>query len=429
MFIKRCVIYSCFFIVIFALICQSVPLIAATTQEAIASSYEKGLLLYKQGQYKEAYEEFSTCLSLTQQEKERYYREGLSLYEQGKYKEAEIEFQKAILMTENEKDQYYKKGLLLYNEGKYKEAEVEFQKAIVLTGSEKDQHYKRGMIFYNQAKYQEAEEEFQKAVIWVEADKEQYYKKGLSLFNQGRFQEAEEEFRKAIENIKQGQEIAKKPVEEAAKKPGEEPAQEFITVPKREQPYVNEYIIGNADTLIVKVWQNPDLDDEVIVRPDGMISFPLVGDIPAADLTIRQLKGDITEKLKEYVKSPQVSVSIKNIGGKRVIVLGQVRNPGVYTVIGAKTTLEAIGLAGGFTEDAVVSSVMLVKGGFAKPVPKRLNLTKALDRADIRDNLILESEDMIYVPRKFIKDINYFLKQFLEPVYQGAFVKRELRDF
>jgi hypothetical protein len=72
---------------------------------------------------------------------------------------------------------------------------------------------------------------------------------------------------------------------------------------------------------------------------------------------------------------------------------------------------------------------MLVRGGFAKPVPRRLDLTKALTKADVSDNVILESDDMVYVPRRFVRDVNYFLRMFLDPVTQGFFIRRELRDF
>lgn len=317
------------------------------------------------------------CLATESNRAEEYYKKGMLLYEQGKYKEAEQEFQNAITASERAKNQHYQKGLLYYEQGKYKQAEIEFKQAIQATKEENDQHYKRGLILYNQGRYKEAEEEFQKAISTVKKETEE-------------------------EVIKE-----RKPAP-----PGK----------------TAKYIIGNGDLLIIKIWQNPDLDDEVIVRPDGMISFPLVGDITAAGMTISDFKEELTNRLKEFIKYPQVSVSIRNIAGEKVIVLGEVKNPGIYLVTGKKTILEAVSLAGGFTDHAVVSSVMLIKGGFEKPKPIRLNLTKALKRADISDNRVMESEDMIYVPRKFIRDINYFLSQFLNPLYQGLFINRELED-
>ncbi|MCK4995135.1 MAG: polysaccharide biosynthesis/export family protein [Candidatus Omnitrophica bacterium] len=308
----------------------------------------------------------------------RHYQKGLEFYEKGKFKAAEAEFKKAILASSQAKENYYNNGLKLYDQGKYEEARAEFQKAIEATKQENDQHYKRGLILYNQGRYKEAEQEFQKAISTIKDDKK---------------------------------------------------VERFVASKTDQGRKTLEYIIGNGDVLFIKVWQNSDLDDEVIVRPDGRISFTLVGDVIATGMTISEFRQDLTSKLKEFIRSPQVSVSIKAIGGKKVIILGQVKSPGVYQLTGAKTILEAVSLAGGFTEHAVVSSVMLIEGGFEKPEPKRLNLVKALERADISDNVALKTDDMIYVPRKFIKDVNYFLQQFLDPVSRGLFIRRELRDF
>ena len=135
------------------------------------------------------------------------------------------------------------------------------------------------------------------------------------------------------------------------------------------------------------------------------------------------------ERLKEYIRYPEVSVSIRKLGGKKVIVLGQVGKPGVYSVTGARTILEAIGLAGGFTDHAVSSSVILIRGGFSNPEAQRINLAKAIKRADISKNISLESEDIVFVPKKFVANLNYFMSQVLGPVSKGIYTARELRDW
>jgi polysaccharide export outer membrane protein len=186
-----------------------------------------------------------------------------------------------------------------------------------------------------------------------------------------------------------------------------------------------DYIIGEDDTLKISVWQNPDLDQEAIVRPDGKVSFPLIGDIQASGLTIPQFDNEITEKLKEYVKLPEVSISITKIGGSRVVVLGQVSSPGIYSVAGKKTIMEAVAMAGGFTRDAVPSSTVLIRGGFATPNAQRINLSKLL-KGDLRQNVVLQSQDIVFVPRKFISDLSYFLNQIIDPISKGAYTNREL---
>lgn len=104
--------------------------------------------------------------------------------------------------------------------------------------------------------------------------------------------------------------------------------------------------------LHISVWENPDLEQDVIVRPDGKISFPLIDEVQAEGLTISELDKVMTEKLKEYIRYPDVSISLKKMAGERIIVLGEVKSPGVYTLSGRKTVLEAVALAGGFTKDA-----------------------------------------------------------------------------
>ncbi|MFH2145273.1 MAG: polysaccharide biosynthesis/export family protein [Candidatus Omnitrophota bacterium] len=252
----------------------------------------------------------------------------------------------------------------------------------------------------------------------LQADK--HYQTGLIFYNEGRYPEAEEEFQMAMEIIKQSEKA------EAVLGADKEQVSQLDTKIKQDN---FEYVIGEGDSLLIKVWQNPDLDSEVIVRPDGMVSFPLVGDIKVIGLKVSEFRTDLEEVLKEYVRMPQVSVSLTKIGGRRIIILGQVKSPGIYSVTGRRTILEAIGLAGGFTEDAVANSVILVKGGFVNPDAKRLDLNKALKKGDLKDNVLLESEDIIYVPRRFIADVNYFLKLILDPLSRGLYSVKEIRDW
>lgn len=255
----------------------------------------------------------------------------------------------------------------------------------------------------------------------TQQDAREYYKLGNIYYQQGRYKEAEELFQKALAILQQ-KEVA--PVVTEA--PAPTPQGEASTTQKPKE--LVEYIIGAEDVLNISVWQNPDLDKEVIVRPDGMLSFPLVGDIQASGLTVTQLDQQLTERLKEYIKYPEVSISIKKLGGKKVIVLGEVMHPGVYSVTGTRNILEAISLAGGFTNNAVTSSVVVIRGSFDNPKAERINLTKALS-GDIRQNVVLNSEDVIFVPKKFIANLNYFLSQILDPLSKGVYTSKELRNW
>ena len=277
-------------------------------------------------------------------------------------------------------------------------------------------------------------------------DAESYYKLGQAYYEQGRYKEAEDLFAKSLDILsreKESKSAVVQPTPGAEGNAGvnpvvQEPVPAFTQSPSAVSiahvtpaPAVRarqEYIIGEEDSLGISVWQNPDLDSEVIVRPDGMISCPLIGDLQAAGLTIAQLKDVISSRLSEYVKNPQVSLAIKKIGGKRVVLLGQVSSPGVYSVAGAKSVMEAIAMAGGFTRDAVPSSTVIIRGGFSGPKAQKLNLSKVF-AGDLKDNIALQSEDIIFVPRKFISDVNYFLEQVLDPLSRGVYVSKELQTY
>ena len=184
----------------------------------------------------------------------------------------------------------------------------------------------------------------------------------------------------------------------------------------RETLVLPEYRIGEQDILKISVWQEDDLNQEVMVRPDGRISFPLAGDIIAAGLTFPQLRGEISKKLKEYLKYPVVNVGLKEMGGKKVTILGEVRKPGVYDISGKSTVLEGVARALGFTEHAVKSSVILIRGSHSNPVGVRLDLEGATTNSDLSQNTVLKPHDIVYVPKNFIANVNYVVGQIVGPL-------------
>jgi polysaccharide biosynthesis/export protein len=122
-----------------------------------------------------------------------------------------------------------------------------------------------------------------------------------------------------------------------------------------------EFVLGPEDVLEVVVWRNQDLSRVVIVRPDGMISMPVIGDVQAAGLTSDQLAERITARLKEYKENPTVSVSVKEINSYNVFVIGEVAKPGKYQLKSYTTILQAISIAGGFTPYASRNKLQIVR--------------------------------------------------------------------
>src|SRR6266571_4145272 len=131
-----------------------------------------------------------------------------------------------------------------------------------------------------------------------------------------------------------------------------------------------DYIIGIGDVLHIVVWGNKELEQDIVVRPDGRISFPLAGEMDAKGLTVPQLTEKITAKLSDAVKGPNVSIIVKEVKSFRVFVLGEVKKPGVYPIDASTPVLEALTLAGSTTDGADLPAAYVIRG--AQKIPGAL---------------------------------------------------------
>ncbi|HMK56877.1 MAG TPA: polysaccharide biosynthesis/export family protein [Dissulfurispiraceae bacterium] len=126
--------------------------------------------------------------------------------------------------------------------------------------------------------------------------------------------------------------------------------------------YGDNYVMGPTDVLSISVWGNPELSvPQLPIRPDGMISVPLIGDIKASGMTPDQLKALLEKEYKKYVKAPTVSVIVTAVNSVRISVVGAVRTPGLFPYKKGMTALDAVLSAGGFTEFANQNSVMIIR--------------------------------------------------------------------
>lgn len=157
------------------------------------------------------------------------------------------------------------------------------------------------------------------------------------------------------------------------------------------------YKIGPEDVLYISVWENKELTLEVVVRPDGMISVPLVQDVQAEGLTAAELADVIHQKLLVYLKEPQVSVIVKQVNAPKVFVLGSVVRPGPYPLRSEMSVLQALSLAGGFTQFASPRSIKLVRGLGSKQEVRKINYYRLIDNEG-EGNYLLKSGDTIVVP-------------------------------
>lgn len=159
------------------------------------------------------------------------------------------------------------------------------------------------------------------------------------------------------------------------------------------------YRLHIDDVLSISVWGHPDLQREVLIRPDGKISFPLIGEIEAQGVTIEELNEVITEKLGQYIKDPQVDITLKKYRGLQVLVMGEVKNPGTYKLTLGGRVLDALSSAGGPTETADMQNVRLTR----EEESFLLDLEEVLTGQDLEYNYQLEIGDVLYIPRSTVE--------------------------
>lgn len=157
----------------------------------------------------------------------------------------------------------------------------------------------------------------------------------------------------------------------------------------------SEYKLNIDDRLYISVWGHEDLQQEVLVNPDGNINFPLMGDLKVEGLTIKEVSAIISEKLSKYINldKSQVSVILRDYKKVRAMVLGEVKNPATYQLTPGSRVLDLISLAGGTTEIADLSNLKLTRGeqNFT------IDLEKLLEGDNIDQNYLIEENDVLYI--------------------------------
>lgn len=171
----------------------------------------------------------------------------------------------------------------------------------------------------------------------------------------------------------------------------------FFTCTDAADAVVN-YQLGVGDVLEITVWGHPELRTTVQVRPDGYITFPLVGDHLAAGKTTAQLAQEIQTELSAYVVDPSVTVIVAEFRTIRVQVLGEVRTPGYYRLSADDRLIDALGQAGGPAQDALLSQVTLTRMSGESAVKMIFDITRYITEGDAGQNPLLEDGDVIYVP-------------------------------
>lgn len=182
---------------------------------------------------------------------------------------------------------------------------------------------------------------------------------------------------------------------------------------------VSEFILGAGDTIAISVYRNDDLTKTAKIDSSGRIMFPLIGDVQAAGKDIFAVRNEMQERLSKYLVDPQVTISVTAVQSQKIMVLGEVNNPGVFALDSNISTMEAITKAGGMTNDAKMSNVLLIRRKEGRPEVLSLDLKKALKKGDVTENRELQSGDIVYLPAVVIADVSWYfshLSKILSPI-------------
>lgn len=158
------------------------------------------------------------------------------------------------------------------------------------------------------------------------------------------------------------------------------------------------YQLGPEDVVLVSVWKDEHLTREVVVRPDGMISFPLIGDVRATGRTVEELRVDIATQLSRYIPNPHVSVAATQLQSYKIYVMGRVNKPGEYLVGHYTDVLQALSLAGGLTPFASENNIKIIRRGRGDERVFLFRYGDVKKGEDLKQNILLQRGDVVMVP-------------------------------
>jgi polysaccharide export outer membrane protein len=160
----------------------------------------------------------------------------------------------------------------------------------------------------------------------------------------------------------------------------------------------SSYVLQPGDVLDVSVWKEKDLQRDVLVRPDGMLSFPLAGEIEARDKTVEQVRAEIAARLGRYIPNAVVAVAAKQINGNKIYVVGRVAKPGEYAATRYMSVMQALSLAGGMTPFAATGNIVILRRSGAGEVAIPFNYAQVESGRNLEQNILLRGGDVVVVP-------------------------------
>jgi polysaccharide biosynthesis/export protein len=159
-----------------------------------------------------------------------------------------------------------------------------------------------------------------------------------------------------------------------------------------------DYVIGPEDQLTVVFFHDKDMSADVVVRPDGKISLPLLNEVQASGLTPEQLREKVSEVAKQFIQDPKATILVRQINSRKVFITGAVEKPGNYPLFGPTTALQLIAIAGGVKEYADSKKIIIIRNEGGSPVTYRFNYKEIVGQMNMKQNIELRPGDTIVVP-------------------------------
>ena len=176
------------------------------------------------------------------------------------------------------------------------------------------------------------------------------------------------------------------------------PANRVATGATTETVVPPRFVIGVGDVLTITFWRDEKLSGDVVVRPDGMVSLPLLNDVAVAGKTPEQVAQGLIEAANKFMKeSPEVTVSVREIHSRRVFVLGKVASPGKYDLVGDTNVLQILAMAGGLLEYADAKNIVIIRTANGQEQRLRFNYNDALKGKNVKQNVVLQPGDTIVI--------------------------------
>ena len=174
------------------------------------------------------------------------------------------------------------------------------------------------------------------------------------------------------------------------------------------------YQIQAGDALDIKFFYHPELNESVVVRPDGRISLQFVHEVQASGLTPETLMENLQRKYESQIRRPEIAVIVRSFTAQKIYVDGEVAKPGLIPLTGQLTVLQSIASAGGFKDTARTNEIILIRRGTEnRPASILVNMEKAIDGTDPSQDLTLLPADIVYVPKSPIANVNLWVDQYI----------------